>query len=78
VTEPFHHLLVPLDGSQLTEVVLPAAVTLASRSRSRVTLLHVIEHNTPRTVHGERHLNDIPEAEAYLRASPISNGSTAR
>ncbi len=62
----FKHLLVPLDGSHLAEAVLPAAVYMAEIFKARVTLLHIIEQDAPPTVHGERHLTDPVEAEAYL------------
>ncbi len=59
-------LLVPLDGSRLAEAVLPAAQLLAERFDASVSLLHVMEQGAPETVHGERHLSGIQEAEAYL------------
>jgi len=62
----FKHLLVPLDGSQLAEAVLPAVARLAKLSETRVTLLHVIEENAPREVHGYRHLVDPDEAGNYI------------
>lgn len=62
----FKHLLVPLDGSRLAEAVLPAAAYLARTLGAWVTLLHVIEHNAPEEIHGERHLRDPEEAAAYL------------
>ena len=63
----FKHLLVPLDGSQLAEAALPAAVQLAEMLEAEVTLLHVIERDAPEAVHGERHLTDPAEANAYLQ-----------
>ncbi len=60
-------LLVPLDGSRLAEAVLPAAHRLAERFGATVSLLHVLEQGAPETVHGERHLADVREAEAYLQ-----------
>ena len=59
-------LLAPLDGSRLAENALPAVVALARRLPARVTLLHAIERNAPGSVHGERHLRDVAEAEGYL------------
>jgi nucleotide-binding universal stress UspA family protein len=38
----FKHLLVPLDGSQLAESVLPSVVYLSRATGATVTLLHVI------------------------------------
>lgn len=63
----FKHLLVPLDGSQLAEAALPAALYLARRLGAWVTLVHVIERNAPETVHGERHLTEPEEAHSYLQ-----------
>ena len=63
----FKHLLIPLDGSELAEAVLPAAGDLAARAGARVTLLHVIERKAPESVHGQHHLRDASEAEEYLR-----------
>jgi|YNPNPStandDraft_1061719.scaffolds.fasta_scaffold25981_3 nucleotide-binding universal stress UspA family protein len=60
------HLLVPLDGSRLAESALPAAVYLASRLHATITLLHVIEQDPPKTVHGEPHLGSEEEAVRYL------------
>ncbi len=62
----FRKLLVPLDGSRLAEAVLPATRRLAQRFGATVSLLHVMEQGAPETVHGERHLDDIKEAEEYL------------
>jgi len=59
-------LLVPLDGSQPSEAVLPVAAFLAQRAGARVMLLHVVEHRAPATVHGHRHLTGAEEAESYL------------
>lgn len=60
------HFLVPLDGSRMAESALPAAAFLAARFQARVTLLHVVERNPPRAVHGQAHLADEAEASAYL------------
>jgi nucleotide-binding universal stress UspA family protein len=59
-------LLVPLDGSRLAESVIPIVVSLAAHLDARVTLLYVMERQTPATVHGDRHLHDTAEADAYL------------
>jgi nucleotide-binding universal stress UspA family protein len=59
-------LLVPLDGTGLSEAVLPVVADLALRGRAAVTLLHVLEASAPRTVHGEPHLADVASAERYL------------
>ncbi len=65
--EPFKRILVPLDGSPLAEAVLPAAFGVAERCGATVTLLHVLEHNAPETVHGQPHLSDVEQAKDYLR-----------
>jgi nucleotide-binding universal stress UspA family protein len=65
---PFQHILVPLDGSRPAEVVLPAALAIGAACRATVTLLHVLERDAPATVHGEHHLDDAAEAQAYLRS----------
>ncbi len=64
----FKHFLVPLDGSQLAETILPVAQTLAQMGRARVTLLHVVEPAAPATIHGQPHLMNAMQAEAYLQA----------
>lgn len=63
----FKSILLPLDGSQLAEAGLPAAVSLAEKLNVPVTLLHVIEQNAPEAVHHERHLTRLEEAETYLQ-----------
>lgn len=62
----FKHLLVPLDGSSLAEVILPAARSLGKHLAARVTLLHVVEPAAPTTVHGDRHLANATDAQDYL------------
>ena len=62
----FTHLLVPLDGSEMAESVLPAAVHLARALGARLTLLHVLEHNAPGEVHGQRHIKGEQEGLRYL------------
>jgi nucleotide-binding universal stress UspA family protein len=63
----FHRLLVPLDGSQLAESVLPSAARFAGAFNAQILLLHVLERNAPAAVHGERHLRTVPEATVYLQ-----------
>jgi nucleotide-binding universal stress UspA family protein len=60
------NILIPLDGSQLAETVLPLAAYLAEMNHARLVLFHVIEQNPPDTVHGEKHLKNQQEASAYL------------
>jgi nucleotide-binding universal stress UspA family protein len=62
------NILIPLDGSQLAETVLPMAAVLAKLNQARIILFHVIEEHPPETVHGERHLRDQEGATAYLEA----------
>jgi nucleotide-binding universal stress UspA family protein len=63
----FTRVLVPLDGSKLAESALPAATGLAERLQIPVTLLHLIEADAAPRVHGDRHLTDAAEADAYLK-----------
>jgi nucleotide-binding universal stress UspA family protein len=60
------NILVPLDGSRLSETVLPLAAMLAQQNQAKLILFHIIEQNPPNTVHGERHLTDQQEASSYL------------
>lgn len=62
------HILVPLDGSHMAESVLPVASFLGEKLAASVTLLHLLEHNPPATVHGDRHLTTTQDAETYLSA----------
>lgn len=64
----FTRFLVPLDGSDLAESVLPAAVYLTEQFNATLILFHALEQNPPATVHGARHLTDLAEARAYLDA----------
>lgn len=63
----FRHFLVPLDGSRMAEAALPVAVFLAEKLAARVTLMHVVERNAPREVHGQSHLKTAGEANVYLK-----------
>lgn len=63
----FQHFLVPLDGSQLAETILPVARTLAQLCTARATLLHVVEPAAPATIHGQAHLMTAAQAETYLQ-----------
>ncbi len=63
----FKNLLVPLDGSTLSEASLGPAAVLAQMLGAPVTLLHVIEEDAPAEIHAERHLTKPDEAEQYLR-----------
>jgi len=59
-------ILVPLDGSRLAEAATGPALALALRTGATVTLLHVLEHEAPERVHGEPHLSNQADAQAYL------------
>ncbi len=63
----FKNILVPLDGSRLSEASLLPAAVLAMRLGAHVMLLHVIEQDAPTEVHKEHHITNPDEAEAYLR-----------
>lgn len=61
------NFLIPLDGSQLAESVIPLVSLLARCSQARLILFHVIEQNAPEQVHGEHHLTNQNEAYEYLK-----------
>jgi nucleotide-binding universal stress UspA family protein len=61
-------ILVPLDGSRLAEAILPVAASFAQKLGASLTLLHVLEQEPPRDVHGEPHLARADAAETYLEA----------
>ncbi len=63
----FKNILVPLDGSHLSEASLAPAAYLAKTLKSQVTLLHLIEQGAPTEIHKERHLTQPDEANAYLK-----------
>ena len=60
------NILVPLDGSQLAETVMPLASMLAELNHAKLILFHVIEQKPPSRVHGEPHITDEQEASTYL------------
>jgi nucleotide-binding universal stress UspA family protein len=62
----FRQVLIPLDGSHLAEAALPPAASIAAKLGASVTLIHVIEHRPPDSVHSDRHLHDVDEATQYL------------
>jgi nucleotide-binding universal stress UspA family protein len=64
-------LLVPLDGSRPAEAAIPPALALAERTGASVTLIHVLEHDAPATVHGEPHLGTVTAAAAYLEGVAV-------
>jgi nucleotide-binding universal stress UspA family protein len=59
-------ILVPLDGSELAEAILPVASSFAQKLGASLILLHVLEQEPPREVHGEPHLARADAAETYL------------
>ena len=61
-------ILVPLDGSQLAEAILPVASSFAQKLGASLILLHVLEQKPPSDVHGEPHLARADAAETYLEA----------
>jgi nucleotide-binding universal stress UspA family protein len=63
----FERILVPLDGSRLAEAILPVAQALAQRLASTLVLVHVLERDAAERVHGERHLTQAADAQAYLQ-----------
>jgi nucleotide-binding universal stress UspA family protein len=67
MTMAFAHILLPLDGTEMAERVIPVARGLADAHATRITLLHVLERAAPERKHGERHLREAAAAEAYLR-----------
>jgi nucleotide-binding universal stress UspA family protein len=62
----FKRILVPLDGSNLAEQVLPFACYLAERLQATLVLFHVVEKESPNAIHGQRHLREVTEAREYL------------
>jgi len=62
----FRQILVPLDGSRLSEASLVAAAAFAEHFESSLVLLHVVEQKPPAEVHHDRHLRTAQEARLYL------------
>ena len=62
----FERLLVPLDGSKLSEASLPIAAYLAQTLGASVMLLHIIERDAPKEIHSDRHLREAGQAKEYL------------
>ncbi|MGH2448393.1 MAG: universal stress protein [Chloroflexota bacterium] len=65
MTEFYHRVLVPLDGSGLAEAALPLVSSLSGKDADLI-LLHVLERKAPEAIHGDRHLHSLEESEAYL------------
>jgi nucleotide-binding universal stress UspA family protein len=49
---PFHHILVPTDGSQLSVVAGQLAVQLAALHQARLTLVYVVDTSVVETLAG--------------------------
>ncbi|MBF0547191.1 MAG: universal stress protein [Candidatus Riflebacteria bacterium] len=62
----FKHILVPLDGSRMAEVAIPAAIFFGEKLNAKITLVHLVEKNAPVEIHGEPHLKNVKEAEDYF------------
>ena len=64
------HILVPLDGSELSECVLPHVMAIAPVTNARVTFIHVLEH--PKYRNGSAPIDPLgwlmqkQEAQAFL------------
>ncbi len=53
----FKHILIPLDGSNIAEKAVPAAVELASKFHSQLTIVHVLT-NLPQILQDEEKDHD--------------------
>lgn len=62
----FKRILVPLDGSELAESILPLVGDVARRFQATLILFHVLEKDASATIHGQRHLAHQDEACEYL------------
>ncbi len=60
-------ILVPLDGTAIAENACFYAADLAAKTGAKIILLHVIEKNAPKEVHGLAHLNSVEGAQNYLQ-----------
>jgi nucleotide-binding universal stress UspA family protein len=61
-----NRILVPLDGSELAESVLPLSCYLAEQFQATLILFHVVEKSAPSEIHGQTHLQNAGEARGYL------------
>ena len=64
----YTRILVPLDGSPLSESILPYAVSFAERLNTRMELLHVIDLDALRTYFATQQGRPIDEAEDEMKA----------
>jgi nucleotide-binding universal stress UspA family protein len=61
-------ILLPLDGSDLAEIAIAPAIFYALTFGATLLLLHIVEQDAPRSVHGgSRHITDEREAGEYLQ-----------
>ena len=66
--EKFERILVPLDGSECAEIVLPKVEKLATDLKASIALLRVAyAHTFPGTDPTEAEVKVVREAEEYLR-----------
>jgi len=66
--EKFQRILIPLDGSDCAENVLPMAEKLATELKASIVLLRVaLTHTFPGVDPTEAELKVVREAEAYLQ-----------
>ena len=65
---PYHHLLVPSDGSELSEAALGQALALAAHCGAHISVLHV-RGNGPVPVVGMGEMLDPATLELLLEAS---------
>ena len=64
----FKHLLIPLDGSYLSEAVLPIAIEMAQKFNSKITLTMVIQ--PPRVMYGDMY---IPPTELLDQVTDVAH-----
>ena len=83
-SKEFHHIVVPLDGSNLAEQILARIVPLAKLEEAEITLLHVLTPSEDAYENGDRTVpwweKRVAGAQAYLsrRAAAIrAQGVTA-
>jgi nucleotide-binding universal stress UspA family protein len=62
----YKRILVPLDGSNLAETVLPVACEVARCFDATLVFLNILEKDGSGTIHGQRHLASTGDACEYL------------
>lgn len=63
----YQRILVPLDGSQLAEMVLPHAIAVAKATRAEVTLVTVVQRAPGGS--GKAYVETLPEVVAERRTA---------